>query len=463
MRGPPSFRTRLVATLITIVTITVVGLGTGAYLFVARSLRSQLVAESVERTNFSLAVLATEWLDADPTRLEYEAGPLDEALRLRGDLELYIDFGDGDPYLSKPAFVSTPALVSPSLAGVLAAGHIARQWVSVEDVPYLLAAGRRGSKGPDFYFYYPAQDLETSLRTLRQALIAGGIVLMLAGALAGNWIARRVLLPVRQASEAALHVAGGDLTVRLETGTDDEFGAWARAFNRMAASLQQTVEQLEAAQRRERRFVADVSHELRTPLTGLVQEAALISQHLEKMPADDRRVGELLVADVARVRKLVDDLLEISRLDAGAQTTTLEMVDAGEFVAAAARARLSGAVVLVPAGPVEARLDRRRLERILGNLLDNARTHAGGRDVEVTVRRTALQLVVEVADRGPGVDPTELERIFDRFSKGDRARSGGGTGLGLAIAREHARQLGGEVTARLRAGGGMVFEVQLPV
>jgi two-component system sensor histidine kinase MtrB len=456
-------RTRLVATFILLIAGTVVILGVGAYLFVSSSLRGQLVEDAVERTNFNLAVLATEWLDGDPTAAEYEASPLADALALRGDIDVYVDFGDGDPFLSRPVFLSTPDLVSSDLAAIVARGNIGHEWIEVDGRPFLVTAGRRPPSGPNFFFFHPADNIENGLERLRQALLAGGLVLILLGAGAGNWAARQVLRPVRQASEAALEIAGGDFTVRLDISSGDEFGAWADAFNRMAGSLEETINRLEDARARERRFVADVSHELRTPLTGLVNEAALVKAHLENLPGDGRRIAELLVKDVARMRSLVDDLLEISRLEAGPQETHPERIDLREFLKAVIADRLPAARLLGGMNEMPVEVDRRRLERIIGNLLDNARVHAAGRDVEVSAEQEPGTIVIVVADRGPGVDPADLERLFEPFAVGDKSRSGSGTGLGLAIAHQHATQMGGTLRGAARSGGGLTFELRIPV
>ena len=456
-------RTRLVATFIILIAGTIISLGVGAYLFVGSSLRAQLIEDAVERTTFNLAVLATAWLDGDPTAPEYEDSPLADALALRGDVDVYVDFGDGDPFLSRPSFLSTPDLVSSDLAAIVARGNIGHEWIEVDGRSYLVTAGRRPPAGPDFFFFYPADDIENGLEQLRQALLGGGLVLILLGAVAGNWAARQVLRPVRQASEAALEMAGGDLAVRLDISSGDEFGAWAEAFNRMAGSLEETISRLEEARARERRFVADVSHELRTPLTGLVNEAALVKAHLENLPGDGRRVAELLVNDVARMRRLVDDLLEISRLESGPQETHPERIDLREFLRAVIADRLPTARLLggMEAMPVD--VDRRRLERIVGNLLDNARVHAAGQEVEVSAEQEPGTIIIVVADRGPGVDPADLQRLFEPFAVGDKSRSGSGTGLGLAIAHQHAKQMGGTLIGAARPGGGLTFELQIRV
>ena len=152
---------------------------------------------------------------------------------------------------------------------------------------------------------------------------------MLLAALVGRLLARRTLEPVARASEAARLMAGGRLDTRLPAGPADEFGAWAAAFNEMADALEAKIAELVAAQERERRFTANVAHELRTPLAALVAEASLLSEQGGQLPAPARRPVELLVADVRRLRTLVDELMEISRLDAGTEPVQRRRVDVG--------------------------------------------------------------------------------------------------------------------------------------
>ena len=209
--------------------------------------------------------------------------------------------------------------------------------------------------------------------------------------------------------------------------------------------------------------MAEVSHELRTPLTALVAEASIIEAGLEGLPPDARRATELLVADVRRLRVLVDELMELSRFDAAAEEVHVEAVDLGRVVSSIVANRLPDSRVSLPPEPVTIDSDVRRLDRILGNLLDNARIHAPGTLVDVIVRRAGDHVEVVVADRGPGVPATELPRLFDRFYKGDRSRSTGTSGLGLAIAAEHAALLGGSLHAAARTSGGLEVRLELPV
>jgi signal transduction histidine kinase len=245
--------------------------------------------------------------------------------------------------------------------------------------------------------------------------------------------------------------------------SNDEFGTWAQRFNRMAAALAETIGRLEAAQTQNRRFVADVAHELRTPLAALVAEASILREHLDELPPDSRRAGELLVDDVARMRTLVEELMELSRFDAAAERIAAEPIDLGRLVRSVVAARLPEAQLRLPDEPLIVETDQRRLERILGNLLDNAREHGGGADAQVTLEVAPEELVLAVADRGPGVPPERLGQIFERFYKADPSRAGGSSGLGLAIAAEHAALLGGVLRAVNRDGGGLRIELHLPV
>ena len=460
MRG---VRGRLLITIVGLVALTSVVLGAGAYLYVATSLRGQQQAQAVAQTDFNVGVLADQVLPADATKQDIVDTRLIEAFELRGGAGTIVDFGDGDPVTSGFVAANAVAQLSPELRSIVEGGEIGFERLALDGTPYLVTGARRQDGGPAFYFLFDAAGTEAAIAQLGQALLVGGLVLTGLAALAAGFLARGILRPVRDASHAAGRIAAGDLSARLPVDSRDEFGAWAATFNRMAASLERTVGELQLAQDQQRAFVADVSHELRTPMTALVQEAAILRDHLDTLPPDGRRGGELLIQDVARLRTLVDDLMEISRFDAAAEVATPTEFDAAAFVRAVVAARLPSARLEVPDEPVRVVLDRRRLERILGNLLDNAREHGEAVGVEVGLGEEGDTLRLTVADRGPGVPPEELPHLFERFHKADPSRSRGGSGLGLAIAREHADLLGGTLDATLRDGGGLRFDLRLPV
>jgi two-component system sensor histidine kinase MtrB len=257
-------------------------------------------------------------------------------------------------------------------------------------------------------------------------------------------------------------MAEGMLQTRLPVEAEDEFGAWAASFNEMAEALEAKISELSEAQARERRFTSDVAHELRTPLTALVGEASLLRTHLDRMPEDARRPAELLIHDVARLRRLVEELMEISRFDAGSESVTAEPADLASLVQATIRTRGWESRVGVRSQETVVHSDRRRLERIVANLIGNALEH-GGPNVQVLVGRSGGHSFVEVSDDGPGIDPEHLPQLFDRFYKADRSRSGRGSGLGLAIARENAHLLGGAIEVWSEPGLGSRFRLILPV
>jgi two-component system sensor histidine kinase MtrB len=455
-------RARLTATLLALVALTASVLGIGSYLFVDYRLHAQVRDDAAAQARFDLSVLIPDRLPPNPTLDDLVASRLAETLHQR-DVEAIVDLGQGDPYVTTSALLGAFAQLPADLRTRVAAGELAYAWTEVAGTPALVVGGRLPPAGPDVYFVHDAAALEATLGQLRLALGGGALVLVLLALLAARSIARGVLAPVEAAGRAAERIERGDLAARVPVTSRDEFGLWAERFNQMAVALGDTIGRLESAEAQNRRFVSDVSHELRTPLAALVAEASILREHLDALPPDSRRAGELLVADVARLRLLVDDLMELSRFDAAAEQVALEPVDLGRLVAAVARARLPEARLRVPAAPFVIESEPRRLERIVGNLLDNAREHAPGTPVEVSVAVDSAEAVVTVADSGPGVAPDRLDRIFERFYKADLSRHGGSSGLGLAIAAEHAALLGGRLRATNRPAGGLAIELRLAV
>jgi len=458
-------RTRLALALIALVAITVTAIGVGTYLFVDARLRDGLLGDASRQAQFNLSVLVPERLPGGVTRANFGGSGLSEAFRLRGGAETIVDYRDGvRPDTSSIGLPPDSVGSFPrALLDTVAAGRLGYSWQSVVDRASLVVGGRAPSGGPDFYFVFPATSVEDALAQLRLGLLAAGLVAVALALVTARLVARGILSPVDSGSAAAARIAAGDLSARVPAGGADEFARFATEFNRMADSLASTVDRLRASEGQNRRFVADVAHELRTPLTALVAEASVIEAGLDRLPPDSRRAGELLVADIRRLRALVEDLMELSRFDARAEQATLEPTDLGEAVRSIVAARLPAAGVQVPPTPIVVDADVRRLDRILGNLLDNARLHAAGTPVEVRVARTGGSATVTVADRGPGVLPEALDHLFDRFYKADPSRHGGSSGLGLAIAAEHAALLGGGLHATNQEGGGLEVTLSLPV
>jgi two-component system sensor histidine kinase MtrB len=456
-------RARLTLTLVALVALTAVLLGAGAYLFVDTSLRAQAIRDAAAQARFDLSVTVPgRSLPAGATTDDITNSRILEAFHQR-EVEAIIDLGANGEAVSRTDLQGVLAKLPSDLRDRVGRGELAYAWTTVGGRPSLVVGGRAGSSGPAYFFVHDAAAIEAALSQLRLALIVGAMILVGIALLAARVIARGVLAPVEAAGRAAERIERGDLSARVPVTSDDEFGTWAQRFNRMAEALADTIGRLEAAESQNRRFVADVAHELRTPLAALVAEASILREHLDALPAGSRRAGELLVADVGRLRALVEDLMEVSRFDARAEQIALEPVDLGRLVRTVAAARLPGTTIELPDAPFVIETDPRRLERILGNLLDNAREHAAGTPVEVRVTVGAEAIVLAVMDRGPGVPAARLERIFERFYKADPSRHGGSSGLGLAIAAEHAALLGGQLRAANRPSGGLRIELWLPV
>ncbi|MFL5643811.1 MAG: ATP-binding protein [Chloroflexota bacterium] len=458
-------RARLAMTLIALVALTAILLGAGAYVFVETSLHDQVLRDAAAQARFDLGeTIPNRGLPAEPSRDDIVDSGLRQTFLQRG-IDTVIDVGDAEPVVSKPDLVGAEARFPPDLTQRVDAGELAYTWSTLAGRPSLVVGGRVGGAGPAFYFIHDVAAIDEALGQLRAALTVGTIALVLLALLVARSVARRILAPVEAASRAAEALEHGDLSARVPVTSDDEFGTWAQRFNRMAEALAETIGRLEAAEAQNRRFVADVAHELRTPLAALVAEASILRDHLDSLPPESRRAGELLVSDVGRLRSLVDDLMEVSRFDAHAEQVVVEPVELGHLVRMATASRLPEASIDLPHEPVVIETDARRFDRILANLLDNAREHAPGAPVAVSLQTDAAEreIVVAVTDRGPGVPPDRLARIFERFYKADPSRHGGSSGLGLAIAAEHAALLGGYLTASNLADGGLRMELRLPV
>jgi two-component system, OmpR family, sensor histidine kinase MtrB len=343
-------------------------------------------------------------------------------------------------------------LVTTALADKVDAGRLAYQRVQMDDSPALAVGGLLRPSGPALYFFYPQATRLAQLNSLRIVLLSVGLALALLGVAAGYLLAGRLVAPVRVAGAAAERMSEGDLTIRLPSGRD-EFGMLGTSFNRMAENLEARMADLESSQARERRFVADVAHELRTPVAALVGEISLVQGRVAgaapgSVPTDLSTLLDMLGGDITRLRQLVDDLLEISRLDAQAAEVQEEQVDLAVFLERmiAAHAWSQDVRVTLDTHPADIRTDKRRLERILVNLVSNALVH-GEPPVGLVAKLLPASISIAVTDHGPGISPEHLPHVFDRFYKADPSRSSSpGSGLGLAIARENARLLGGDLT-----------------
>lgn len=462
------------------VALTALALALAAYYLNKDTQNDRALTEALDQSRQNLSI-ADAMLPADPSPSDYEA--LMPAFQIRGDFETLVETGS-ETYRSGLDVTSDP--ISAELRTAVAEGNIRYQTVSVDGEPTIVVGSQLRAGDLSIYFYFPQGERLAELAGLRNILVGAGVLLAVLGAVGGYFLARRLLRPVREASRAAAQMSRGDLSIRLPAGSD-EFGVLAASFNQLATNLESEMSDLEAGQARERRFVADVTHELRTPVSALVGEASLLKARLEADPsgcsAEVVRLAELVTGDIARLRQLVDDLLEISRLEAQAAESVPEPVEVGPFISRLVEAHGWSQVIRAPAvdrgetpdtraeqpGTRPVLLaDKRRLERILVNLVENALLH-GTAPVDVDYRRAASpsagQRMIEIAvtDHGPGIPVEHLPHVFDRFYKADPSRSSSrGSGLGLAIARENARLLGGDITAANLPHGGARFVVSLP-
>jgi two-component system, OmpR family, sensor histidine kinase MtrB len=325
--------------------------------------------------------------------------------------------------------------------------------------------------GYALFYFFPLTQTQTELGLVLRALALVGLALIFLLAGIAWLLTRWVVVPVARAAQGAQLLSTGNLDERLAVRGNDEVAALARSFNEMAASLQEKMRELEGLSQVQRQFVSDVSHELRTPLTTIRMAADLLYEDREQLAAQSRRSAELLQSQLGRFESLLVDLLEISRYDANVATLDAEPVDVCDLVRNSADiaqqlAERRGARIefRLPADPCVAEVDRRRVERILRNLLVNAVEHGEGRDVVVTSAADRGAVAVAVRDYGVGLSPGEEMLVFDRFWRADpaRARTTGGTGLGLAIALEDARLHGGWLEAWGVPGQGSVFRLTLP-
>ncbi len=359
--------------------------------------------------------------------------------------------------------------------------HLYWQRIVEDDTPYLVAGTRLIGGGTTGYMLKSLAPEAKDLSSLAWSLgIATGLALI-GSALLAHAAATTVLKPVQRLGTAARRLGEGKLDTRLRVSGTDELADLSRTFNKAAEALEKRVADMAARDEASRRFVADMSHELRTPLTAITAVTEVLEEELEfeggGIDPMIQPAVRLVVSETRRLNDLVENLMEVTRFDAGTARLVLDDVDVADQITACIDARAwLDAVDLDAERGIHARIDPRRLDVILANLIGNALKH-GGSPVRVSVREipaTATAgadgtghvsgtVVIEVRDHGPGIPEEVLPHVFDRFYKASASRPRSeGSGLGLSIALENAHIHGGEITAANSPEGGAVFTLRLP-
>ena len=330
--------------------------------------------------------------------------------------------------------------------------------------------------GSEGYIIYIIDNRET-MRSLNDQLLliivealAVGLVISIFLSLL---LAKTMIAPIQELTHAAEKVASGDFSDKVENSSKDEIGVLTRTFNDMAVQLEDTLDDLKRSEQMRREFVANVSHELRTPITGVKSYAETLA-HDPDIPADTRaRFLNVILNESDRMTKIVQDLLTLSRFDAGSFEFTFDefsfetsVRDVYNAVRMEAQAHHHEFTVEIEPGIPRIRGDKARVEQVLMNMVSNAikYTKDGGR-IAIKAGVRGGEVWCSVKDNGIGIPKEDTQKVFDRFYRVDKARSreSGGTGLGLSIAQEIVVRHGGRIDLKSRLGHGTTITVWLPV
>lgn len=349
-----------------------------------------------------------------------------------------------------------PGLLPGALEQAVAEGDAGSQIVDVGGVPSVVVGVPIVEADARYYEMIPLDDIDRALSGLARGLALAATIATVGAAVAGWFVSRKVLSPVRTMAAAAERITDGDLSARLDAFGDPELEPLQRSFNEMADTVQGQIE-------RERRFASDVSHELRTPLTAMLASVQIARRRIADPVAAEQALDDLTERGEA-FRDLVLDLLEISRIDAGVADLVAEPIDAEELVRAVLVATGDEGVPVNrrPGGSAVFVGDKRRIGQVLQNLLENAHRYGGG-PTTVGIERADDSVVITVDDDGPGIPPHETTHIFNRFARGrSSAGSSEGSGLGLALVSEHVKLHGGSISVETTESGGARFRVAFP-
>ena len=457
-------RPRLFAGFAAVAVITAVIITSASYYLTRTVMINKAQQTAVTDLNGDFAAFGDQ-LQAGGTGQSKQVEPATVAASMRQVADTIAKNGDAVVIISPTigTVASSPNLGSvPAGFQQAATTHMVQERTSVGGVPYILTGATLDPGGVQMYTY---TDLTSEQHTLDNLVLIGSVSALLAlfgATVVAFFASRNILGPIRRLGVAARRLGRGELDVRVEVTGTDELADVSRTFNETARALAMSMDELRAMDAASRRFVADVSHELRTPLTAMTAVTEVLEDVVDA-DATTISAAHLIANETKRLARLVEDLMEISRMDAGTAGMRVEDVNLPELIAATIEARGWGEKVRVNAPRVlPVQVDARRIDVVLANLCGNALKH-GGEPVELTVHTASDVVLIEVADNGPGIPREALPHIFERFYKADKARGRSeGSGLGLAIAWENARLHDGELSARNRPEGGAVFTFRLP-
>ncbi|GAB3403359.1 sensor histidine kinase [Flindersiella endophytica] len=339
----------------------------------------------------------------------------------------------------------------------VADGQAVHQRIHADGSMVLVVGIPLPSADAEIYEVVSLAQLDETLQVLSTALTTGALLATAAGIALGWWASRSVVRPLEGVASTAARIAAGQLDTRLPATRDPDLATIVGSFNSMVDTLQQRIE-------RDARLAADVSHELRSPLTTLVAGVDVLNKRRDELPERSRHALDLITDELDRFQKLLRNLLELSRAEAGLDPGDVEDISVAALVAdtLAETGRPAELLARPPKLPL-VRADAARLKRVVLNILDNADQHAGG-TARITVTAQDRRVLLCFDDNGAGVPPADRERIFERFAtgKGPR-RSATGTGLGLALATETVAAHGGAMWCTDRSDGqGARFVISLP-
>jgi signal transduction histidine kinase len=315
---------------------------------------------------------------------------------------------------------------------------------------------------------------EISSETRDTALLVGaGLIAGLTGAaLLFTGLIASMRRPLEDLVDASGRLAGGDLNARVKIGGLSETATLGAAFNEMAEELQRRAGERDQLERMKDEFVLTASHELRSPLTSVQGFAELLLLEREKLSPRQAETVEVILDNTRHLVRLLNDLLDLARSDAGRLTIKAEPTEAAGLIEEAARtmraqfdARQQRLNMEIESGLPRIEADRDRIRQVLVNLLTNANEYCPeGAGIEVKAHSADADLEIEVIDDGPGIPAEQLEHIFERFTRGDAGETQrvGGTGLGLAISKSLVELHGGTIEAESIPGAGSTFRVRLP-